>query len=189
MEINMARTPSVMVELGTKAPDFSLPDISGKNISLQDFANAPGLLVMFISNHCPYVKWIRKELANVTSKYMQRGLGVVAIMSNDVVNYPDDSPANMQIEANEAGYKFYYLYDETQNVARAYQAACTPDFFLFDHNQRLVYRGQFDDSRPGSATTVTGNDLSKAVDCLLSKQPITTQQKASLGCNIKWKTV
>lgn len=176
-----------MIDLGTKAPNFSLPDTNGKMVSLQDFANTPGLLVMFISNHCPYVKLIRDELAKACREFQAQGLGVVAIMSNDVANYPDDSPAKMREEVKNASYTFPYLYDESQNIAHAYQAACTPDFFLFDKNQKLVYRGQFDGARPNSQTPVTGTDLRQAVKNLLANKAIDTKQIPSLGCNIKWK--
>lgn len=183
----MARTPSIMVDLGTKAPTFKLPDTDGKLVSLESFAGKPGLLVMFISNHCPFVKWLRPELAKATSQFIKDNLGVVAIMSNDVINYPDDSPEKMREEVKSTGYQFPYLYDESQAVARAYQAACTPDFFLFDKDFRLVYRGQFDDSRPESDIPVTGKDLRAAVEKLLRGEAIPEDQRPSLGCNIKWK--
>jgi len=182
----MAKTPSTMLELGTPAPDFSLPDTDGKTISLKDFAGKP-LLVVFICNHCPYVVHIRKELAIMTKEFAVKGVGVVAINSNDVKNYPDDSPERMKADKKSAGYTFPYLFDETQSVAKAYKAACTPDFYLFDKNRKLVYRGQFDDSRPGNGVPVTGKDLKNAVEALLMNQPIAKEQCPSLGCNIKWK--
>jgi peroxiredoxin len=183
----MALTPSTMLSLGTAAPDFKLPDVSGKTVSLQDFRGKP-VLVMFICNHCPYVKHIRSELARLGSDYQARGAGIVAISSNDVANYPDDSPARMKDEAKSAGYTFPYLYDESQAVAKAYRAACTPDFFLFDTEHRLVYRGQLDDSRPGNALPVSGKDLRAALDAVLTGKEIPKDQKPSVGCNIKWKT-
>ena len=184
----MARTPSTMLELGTPAPDFRLPEpATGTNVSLADLRGAKGLLVMFICNHCPYVKHIRSALAAFAREYQSRGLAIVGINSNDVANYPDDAPDKMVEEVKSAGYIFPYLYDETQKVAKAYRAACTPDFFLFDGNQKLVYRGQFDDSRPRNDLPVTGADMRAAVDALLAGQPIAADQKPSLGCNIKWK--
>ncbi len=185
----MALTPSTMLALGTQAPDFHLPDTNGHMISLDDFNNAPALLVMFICNHCPYVKHLRDALAAFGRDYQPRGLGIVAINSNDVRHYPADSPDKMVIEAREAGYTFPYLFDETQAVARAYRAACTPDFFLFDRERKLVYRGQFDDSRPRveRPLPVTGRDLRAATDAVLAGRPVASEQKPSLGCNIKWK--
>ncbi len=183
----MAETPSVMVELGTKAPDFRLPDPRGKFHALEDFTDSPGLLVMFICNHCPYVKHIRSGLAAFAREYSSRGLAIVAINANDAKRYPDDSPARMAEEVERAGYPFPYLYDETQDVAKAYQAACTPDFFLFDRERKLVYRGQFDDSRPGNQRPVTGADLRAAADAVLTGKPVSDKQTPSIGCNIKWK--
>ncbi|MBI3783752.1 MAG: thioredoxin family protein [Deltaproteobacteria bacterium] len=183
----MAETPSTMVALGTAAADFRLPDTDGKLVARDDFAHAKGLLVMFICNHCPFVQHIRAGLAKFARDYQSRGLAIVAINSNDVASYPADSPAKMKEEAARAGYVFPYLYDETQGVAKAYQAACTPDFFLYDRNRRLFYRGQFDDSRPGNNKAVTGNDLRAASDALLSGKPLSASQKPSIGCNIKWK--
>ncbi|MGC1952563.1 MAG: thioredoxin family protein [Gammaproteobacteria bacterium] len=183
----MARTPSTMVELGTPAPDFSLPDPAGTVVSLHDFDDSPALLVAFLCNHCPYVQHIRHGLAAFAREYQPKGLQVVGINANDVANYPDDSPEKMAEEVRNIGYTFPYLYDETQQVAKRYQAACTPDFFLFDKNRKLVYRGQFDDSRPRSDTPVTGRDLRAAVDAVLAGQAVPENQKASLGCNIKWK--
>ena len=183
----MAKTPSTMLALGTIAPDFRLPDTSGKLVSLGEFTGQPALLVMFICNHCPFVKHIRSELANIGRDYSTRGGGIIAVSSNDATNYPDDSPAKMKDEARAAGYNFPYLYDESQAVAHAYRAACTPDFFLFDRNHRLVYRGQLDDSRPGNGIPVTGKDLRAALDALVNGQPVASAQTPSLGCNIKWK--
>jgi thiol-disulfide isomerase/thioredoxin len=183
----MARTPSTMLELGTPAPDFRLPDSLGNPYARDDFAASAGLLVVFLCNHCPYVKHIRSELAAFAREYVGRGLAVVGINSNDVANYPDDRPEKMAEEVRAAGYVFPYLYDESQAVAKAYRAACTPDFFLFDKGRKLVYRGQFDDSRPNSGVPVTGKDLRAAVDALLAGQSIPSDQKASLGCNIKWQ--
>jgi len=170
-----------------KAPDFTLPDTDGRMVSLSDFEGAPALLVAFICNHCPYVKHIRQGFADFAREYQDRGLAVVAINSNDAERYPDDSPEAMAREKEEAGYTFPYLFDETQEVARAYRAACTPDFFLFDGERRLVYRGQFDDSRPGNDVPVTGRDLRAAVDAVLEGRPVPEEQRASIGCNIKWK--
>ena len=183
----MAATPSTMVALGTKAPDFRLSDSSGRIVSLDDFKGAAALLVMFICNHCPFVKHIRSGLAKLGRDYKGRGLAIVAINSNDVVSYPEDSPEEMAKEARAAGYEFPYLYDEEQEVAKAYRAACTPDFFLFDRERRLVYRGQFDDSRPGNNLPVTGADLRAAADAVLAGSSPSVDQKASIGCNIKWK--
>lgn len=183
----MARTPSTMVELGTLAPDFSLPDTTGKQVSLSDFQGSPALLVVFMCNHCPYVKHIREEFAAFAREYQAKGLSVVGINANDVANYPDDSPEKMAEEVQTVGYTFPYLYDESQAVAKAYQAACTPDFFLFDRERRLVYRGQFDDSRPRNDLPTTGKDLRAAVDAVLAGKAPSPEQTASLGCNIKWK--
>jgi peroxiredoxin len=176
-----------MLPLGTKAPDFRLPDTTGKNISLKDLQGAPALVVVFMCNHCPYVKHIRSGLAQIARDYLPRGVAMVGINSNDVSNYPADSPGKMAEEARAAGYLFPYLYDETQAVAKAYRAACTPDIYLFDKDQRLIYRGQLDDSRPGNGIPVTGNDLRAAVDATLAGKDVSPQQKASIGCNIKWK--
>jgi len=176
-----------MLPLGTKAPDFRLPDPSGKTFSLADFNDAPALAVVFMCNHCPYVKHIRNGLAKLARDYQPRGVVVVGINSNDVANYPADSPARMAEEAASAGYVFPYLYDETQAVAKAYHAACTPDLYLFDKEQRLVYRGQFDDSRPGNGIPGTGKDLRAALDAVLTGKPVLLNQKPSIGCNIKWK--
>jgi peroxiredoxin len=176
-----------MLPLGTTAPDFHLPDTTGKKVSLADFKSAPALVVIFMCNHCPYVKHLRAGLAQLGRDYLPRGVAVVGISSNYVANYPADSPARMVEEAKSAGYVFPYLYDESQEVAKAYRAACTPDFYVFDAAQRLAYRGQFDDSRPGSGVPVTGKDLRAALEAVLAGQPVASNQKASIGCNIKWK--
>jgi peroxiredoxin len=183
----MVATNSTMLTLGTAAPVFSLPDTAGKLVSLSDFKAAPALVVVFMCNHCPYVKHIRGGLAQFGRDYLPRGVAVVGINSNDVMTYPADSPARMAEEVEAAGYSFPYLYDETQAVARAYHAACTPDFFLFDQRQRLAYRGQFDDSRPGNNVPVTGKDLRTAIESVLAGKTVPASQKPSLGCNIKWK--
>ena len=183
----MALTPSTMLALGTSAPAFSLPDTSGKIVSIGDFKNAPALLVMFICNHCPYVKHVRAGIAQLVREYQENGVAAVGISANDVKSHPDDSPARMAIEVKEAGYTFPYLYDESQAVARAYRAACTPDFFLFDREKRLVYRGQLDDSRPGNGIPVTGKDLRTALDAVIAGKSLLADQKPSIGCNIKWK--
>jgi peroxiredoxin len=183
----MAETPSTMLPLGTKAPYFRLPDPSGKWVSSDDFKGAPALLVAFICNHCPYVKHIRSRFAGIAIEYQARGVAVVAINSNDVQNYPEDSPERMAEEIRTVGYRFPYLYDESQDVALAYQAACTPDFYLFDKERRLAYRGQFDGSRPQNGVPVTGADLRAALDAVLAGKPVPADQKPSLGCNIKWK--
>ena len=183
----MALTPSTMLPLGTNAPDFRLPDTNGKIVSLADFKSAPALLVLFICNHCPYVKHIRSALADLGREYQPRGAAIVAISSNDVQTHPDDSPEKMKQEAKAAGYVFPYLYDESQSVAQAYRAACTPDIFLFDKNRKLAYRGQFDDSRPGNGRPVTGRDLRAALDAVLAGKPAPEPQTPSVGCNIKWK--
>ena len=180
-------TPSTMLPLGTTAPDFKLPDTNGKSVSLADFRDKPALLVLFICNHCPYVQHIRAGLAQLARDYLPRGVAIVGINANDVANYPDDSPARMKEEVKAAGYLFPYLYDESQAVAKAYRAACTPDIYLFDKGRKLVYRGQFDDSRPGNGIPVTGKDLRAALDAVLAGKPVSPVQKASVGCNIKWK--
>jgi peroxiredoxin len=183
----MVAVNSTMLPLGTKAPDFRLPDTGGKIVSVRDFSRAPALVVVFMCNHCPYVKHIRSGLAQLARDYQPRGVAVVGISSNDVENYPADSPAKMAEEAKAAGYIFPYLYDETQEVAKAYRAACTPDFYLFDQGLHLVYRGQMDDSRPGNGVPVTGKDLRAALDGVLAGKAVAPNQKASIGCNIKWK--
>jgi peroxiredoxin len=183
----MARTPSTMLDLGTPAPGFRLPDFDGHVYALDDFRGSPALLVAFICNHCPFVKHIRGEFAAFAREYAARGLAVVAINSNDLETYPQDGPDAMRREAAELGYGFPYLVDESQAVARAYRAACTPDFFLFDAQRRLVYRGQFDDSRPGNGRPVTGADLRAAVDATLDGRSPAADQFPSVGCNIKWR--
>ena len=183
----MVQTASTMLRLGTLAPDFSLPDPQGKEVSLSDFADARALLVVFMCNHCPYVKHVAAGLAQLAKDYEQRGVAVVGINSNDVDTYADDAPAKMAEEVKRRGYTFPYLYDATQEVAKAYQAACTPDFYLFDGQRKLVYRGQMDGSRPGNDVPVTGQDLRAALDAVLAGQPVSGNQRASLGCNIKWR--
>jgi len=183
----MVAVNSTMLPLGTKAPEFRLPDPSGRMVSLAEFKSAAALLVVFMCNHCPYVKHIRDGLARLARDYPARGVAVVGINSNDAASYPADSPAKMAEEAAAAGYVFPYLHDETQAVAKAYRAACTPDLYLFDREQRLVYRGQFDDSRPGNGIPVTGKDLRAALDAVLAGKPVSPNQTPSIGCNIKWK--
>ena len=185
----MAQTPSTMQDLGTPANHFNLPDaVSGETVSLADFADKPALLVMFICNHCPFVKHIEGELAAIGKDYGERGLAVVAISANDVDTHPDDAPDKMKEKAKQAGYTFPYLYDETQEVAKRYGAACTPDFFLYDDERRLVYRGQLDDARPGNDEPVDGADLRAAIETVLGGgTPSAEDQKPSIGCNIKWK--
>lgn len=183
----MAATASTMLPLGTPAPDFSLPDTEGNRISLADFKQAPALLVIFMCNHCPFVKHILSDLVALAKEYQEKGVAIVGINSNDVDKFPQDSPEMMAQNAKEAGFTFPYLYDETQEVAKAYKAACTPDFFLFDADRKLVYRGQMDDSRPGNNEPVTGADLRAALDAVLEGGPVPAEQKPSMGCNIKWK--
>jgi peroxiredoxin len=179
---------STMLQLGTRAPDFELPDVvSGALISLSDFDDKVGMLVMFICNHCPYVQHVRSELARFGNDYRETGLGIVAISANDPAQRPDDGPEAMKAEVAAQGYTFPYLFDESQAVAVAYTAMCTPDFFLFDANRELVYRGRFDDSRPNSGTPVTGSDLRAAADAVLAGQPVNDEQWPSMGCSIKWK--
>lgn len=185
----MVRTESTMIALGTSAPEFRLLDpSSGKHVSLSDFPEAKGYLIAFICNHCPFVQLLRHEFARLGRAYSAKGIAVIAINSNDVENYPEDSPEKMQDEARRFGYTFPYLFDETQEVAKAYDAACTPDFFVFDADRKLYYRGQFDGARPGSDIPVTGEDMRAALDDLLAGKPAPAEQKPSLGCNIKWKT-
>jgi peroxiredoxin len=183
----MALTPSTMLPLGTTAPDFRLPDTDGNTVALADFEGAPALLVIFLCNHCPYVKHVRHELARLTRAYRDKGVAVVGISANDVIAYPDDRPELMAREKAEVGYPFPYLYDESQEVAKAYGAACTPDIYVFDRGRTLVYRGQMDDSRPGNGLPVTGKDLRAALDAVLAGRPVGAAQQPSLGCNIKWK--
>jgi peroxiredoxin len=177
---------SNMLPLGTRAPSFSLPDFEGKTVTLDDYSDFSGIVVAFICNHCPYVQHVRSQLARFARDYEPRGIPMIAINSNDIHAYPQDGPIGMAAEARDAGYTFPYLFDESQEVARAYQAACTPDFYLFDRSKRLVYRGQFDSSRPGRGNA-TGEDLRGACDHLLAGKPISAEQKPSMGCNIKWK--
>ncbi len=184
----MALTASTMLALSTKAPDFQLPDVvSGETISISTNACKKALLVMFICRHCPFVKHVKEELARLGKDYVNRDVGIVAISANDVSNYPDDAPEQLKAMAIELGLPFPVCYDESQETANAYTAACTPDFFLFDAEQRLVYRGQLDDSRPSNGKPVTGEDLRAALDALLAEQPVNPEQKPSIGCNIKWK--
>ena len=184
----MALTPSKMMPLGTRAPDFCLPDtVSAKERCLQDLHGEVATVIMFICNHCPFVKHVQNELVRLGEDYPARGVSLVAISSNDVVQYPEDSPQNMKALATSLGYGFPYLYDETQQVARLYDAACTPDFYVFDQALECVYRGQLDDSRPGNDILVTGEDLRHALDALLAGRAVDPDQKPSVGCNIKWK--
>jgi peroxiredoxin len=183
----MVATPSTMLPLGTEAPDFMLSDPGGQVHRRDDFAGAPALVVAFICNHCPYVKHIRREWALLAESLAQQGVAVVGINSNDPTAYPDDAPAAMAVEARTVGYTFPYLFDETQAVAKAYRAACTPDFYVFDADRRLAYRGQFDDSRPGNGTPVTGADLRAAVESVLAGAPAPEPQHPSMGCSIKWR--
>jgi peroxiredoxin len=184
----MARTESTMLHLGTIAPDFELPDVTtGKLISLSQFVGSKALLVIFICEHCPFVKHVQDELARLGHDYVSKGLGIVAISANDVSNYPKDAPEHLAAMAQHLNLNYPILYDETQSVAQSYQAACTPDFFLFDADHCLVYRGQLDDSRPGNEKPVTGADLRAAIDAALAGAPMIVDQKPSIGCNIKWK--
>ena len=183
----MVRTPSTMLPLGTEAEDFSLINTDGRTLSFADVAGERGTVLMFICNHCPFVKHVANELAAIGYEYMPKGVGMVAINSNDVVSHPADSPEQMIHESEQRGYSFPYLFDETQEVAKAYGAACTPDFYLFDWNHKLVYRGQLDGSRPDSGVPVTGEDLRKAIDALLESRPLPQPQHPSIGCNIKWR--
>jgi peroxiredoxin len=184
----MVRTASTMLPLGTQAPDFSLPDYDGQVVSRDDFRGKRGLLIVFMCNHCPYVKHVAPELAKLADEYQSRDIAVVGISSNDASEYPEDAPDKMKQEAADQGYRFPYLFDESQQVAQAYKAACTPDFFLFDADFKLVYRGQLDDTRPKQGTLPNGSDLRAALDALLNQKPIPVLQKPSIGCNIKWKT-
>ena len=184
----MARTPSTMVSLGTKAHSFNLPDtVSGKHMSFADVKGVLGTVILFICNHCPFVKHINDQLIKLANEHKEKGIGFAAINSNDVSNYPEDAPELMKQTAIELGYPFPYLYDETQETAQAYDAACTPDFFIYDKNLQLVYRGQLDDSRPGNLIPVTGKDIRKALDCLINGQPVPEDQRPSIGCDIKWR--
>ncbi|GHE74586.1 thioredoxin family protein [Roseivirga thermotolerans] len=184
----MARTPSNMLPLGTPAPDFKLPDtISGKSLSLAELKSDKATVIMFICNHCPFVKHVDEGIVSLAKDYQAKGVSFIAISSNDVENYPQDSPELMKEEAEKVGYTFPYLYDETQQVAKAYDAACTPDFYVFDADLKCAYRGQLDDSRPGNGKPVTSKDLRAALDEILEGKPVSTPQIPSLGCNIKWK--
>jgi peroxiredoxin len=183
----MALTPSTMLPLGTSAPSFSLPDTTGRTVSLSELGNTKALLVMFICNHCPFVKHVREGLINLAKDYAPKGVKVIGINSNDVVTHPDDSPERMAWDAKTYGYPFAYLYDESQEVAKAYHAACTPDFFLFGGDRKLVYRGQLDASRPNNGIPVTGSDLRAALDAVLAGKAVSQTQVPSMGCNIKWK--
>lgn len=178
---------STMLELGTRAPDFALVDTDGRTVALDDFADAPALLVLFLSNHCPFVKHLRGALADLARDYAPRGVAIAGIMSNDVARHPADAPERMREERAAWGWTFPYLYDETQDVAKAYRAACTPDIFLFDGERRLVYRGQFDDSRPNNGMPPTGAHLRAALDAVLDGRQVPAEQRPSIGCNIKWK--
>jgi peroxiredoxin len=184
----MVMVESTMLPLGTAAPDFALPDVvSGETVSLATFSGAPALLVMFICQHCPFVKHVQQELACLGQDYGPRGVGLVAISANNVATHPQDSPEHLKQMAQSLGFTFPLCYDESQETAKRYTAACTPDFFLFDGEQRLVYRGQLDDSRPSNGLAVTGKDLRAALDAVLAGQPVPEPQKPSIGCNIKWK--
>jgi len=184
----MAATPSSMLSLGTIAPQFTLADtVSGKPMSLDELKSDKATVVMFICNHCPYVKHINSELVRVGNDYMAKGVSFVAISSNDVEQFPDDGPGPMKEVAQTLGYPFPYLFDESQDVAKAYKAACTPDFFIFDKELKLVYRGQFDGARPKNDVAITGRDVRQALDSVLSGEPVSDQQMPSMGCNIKWK--
>ena len=183
----MALTPSTMLALGTIAPDFQLPDVvSGEIISLETFKDKKALFVMFICRHCPFVKHVQQELAKIGQDYHSKNVGILAISSNSVKTHPEDAPEKLKLMAEELNFTFPYGYDETQAVAKAYTAACTPDFFVFDGDQKLVYRGQLDDSRPGNNLPVTGKDIRAALDAILADQPVNSEQKPSIGCNIKW---
>ena len=183
----MVLTPSTMLPLGTKAPDFSLPNVDGKTVSLADFKRAKAFLIIFMCNHCPYVIHVAGELAKLARQYQEQGVAVVGINSNDVASHPDDSPEKMAQEVKSRGYTFPYLFDESQKVAHAYRAACTPDFYVFDKDQKLAYRGQLDSSRPDSGIPLTGQDLRAALDAVLAGKGASSDQKPSIGCNIKWQ--
>jgi peroxiredoxin len=183
----MVKTASTMRKLGTPAPDFSLMNVDGRLVGLNDFKDQPALLVIFMCNHCPFVKHVADGLAQLARDYLPRGVAIVGINSNDAAAHPQDSPEQMIHEAELRGYPFPYLYDETQDVAKAYGAACTPDFFLYDKSRKLIYRGQLDASRPGNGVPVTGGDLRAALDALLANKPLPEKQIASIGCNIKWR--
>ena len=183
----MVKTASTMKKLGTSAPDFRLRNVDGRMVGLDDFKDKPALLVIFMCNHCPFVKHVAEGLAQLARDYQSKGVAVVGINSNDAASHPQDSPEQMVHEAEQRGYSFPYLFDENQEVAKAYGAACTPDFFLYDKSQRLVYRGQLDSSRPGNNVPVTGADLRIALDAVLAGKPVPEKQIPSIGCNIKWR--
>jgi peroxiredoxin len=183
----MVATNSTMLPLGTEAPEFSLPDTEGKIVSLSDFKDARAVLIVFMCNHCPFVKHIINELVKLIKEYQRKGVAAAGINSNEIESHPEDSPEMMAKTAKEKGFTFAYLYDETQEVAKAYRAACTPDFFLFDKDSKLVYRGQMDDSRPGNGVPITGKDLRAALDAVLKGGKVPAKQKPSMGCNVKWK--
>ena len=184
----MPRMESAMLALGTQAPGFSLPDVvTDKTVSLEDFRGKGPLVVMFICRHCPFVKHLERAIANLGREYSNRPISIVAISSNDIEAYPEDAPASLKQQARDLGFPFPYLFDERQEAARAYNATCTPDFFLFDSSMRLIYRGQFDGSRPGNGVAVTGDDLRRAMEAALAGQPVVSEQKPSVGCNIKWR--
>jgi thiol-disulfide isomerase/thioredoxin len=184
----MARTPSTMVSLGTKAPDFLLPDtVSGKQLSLNEIKGKTATMIMFVCNHCPFVKHVNPELVKLANDHRNKGIGFIAISSNDVINHPDDSPGLMTQVAKQLNYPFPYLYDESQETAKAFDAACTPDFFIYDKDLYLVYRGQLDESRPGNEMPLTGKDIRHALDCIVKELPVPQEQRPSIGCNIKWK--
>lgn len=184
----MAQTSSVMIDLGTTAPSFSLPDtVSGRQIDLNDVKSDTATVIMFICNHCPYVKHVNSELVKLANDYIPKGISFVAISSNEIINYPEDSPGKMKEQALVLGYPFPYLFDETQEVAKAYNAACTPDFYIYDKNLKLVYRGQLDDSRPKNDIPLTGKDIRQALDNILAGKEVDQNQIPSIGCNIKWK--
>ncbi len=184
----MARTPSLMVALGSLAPAFALPDtVTGKLVSFNDIKGEQATVVLFICNHCPFVKHVNNELVKMANDYKSKKIGFAAISANDAVNYPEDAQEMMKKVALQLNYPFPYLYDETQETAKAYGAACTPDFFIYNRKDELVYRGQLDDSRPGNEIPVTGNDVRRALDCLISNQPVPAEQRPGIGCNIKWK--
>jgi len=183
----MSVTPSTMLPLGTKAPDFKLPDTNGNMVGLEDFSDSAAMVVIFMCNHCPFVKHVIDALVKIIKEYQEKGVAFVGINSNDVESYPDDRPEMMVKEVQQKGFTFPYLYDQNQQVAKAYHAACTPDFFVFDQERKLVYRGQMDSSRPGNDVPVSGNDLKAALDAVLAGEQVPSEQKPSMGCNIKWK--
>jgi len=186
----MAETPSRMIPLGTKAVDFILPDtVTGKKMSLKELSSDTATVIMFICNHCPFVKHIQSELVRLANEYIPKGISFIAISSNDVEKYPADAPDYMNEVAQRFSFPFPYLYDETQEIARAYDAACTPDFYIFDKDLSLAYRGQLDDSRPGNNIPITGKDIRSALDQILKGKSVSDEQKPSIGCNIKWKQI